>query len=73
MEAYLKLSCEILLSFFILELLKSQIYRATISFANFEMFFLKIPKVKKFSAGEGSIAPIYTKIMYDLFIPIINK
>ena len=45
---------------------------STISFVYFEVFFLKILTVKNFSPG-GSIAPIYTKIIYDLTIAIINK
>ena len=37
------------------------------------MFFLKIQTVKKFSPLRRSVAPIYTKIVYDLTIAIENK
>ena len=53
----------------------------SISFASFGVFFQKITTVKNFFSGGvtspppcgGSIAPIHTKIMYDLTIAIINK
>ena len=53
----------------------SQIYGSTISFAYFEMFFLKIPKVKNFCPPPkgGVIAPLYIKITYDLITAAINK
>ena len=55
----------------------SQIYGSTISFAYFQVFFLKILKVKNFSqlplrTEYGGIC-IHTKIIYDLTISIINK
>ena len=57
-------------------------YGSTISFAYFEMFFLKTLMIKNFSPGgllpppppyRESIAPIHTKIIYDHTIAIINK
>ena len=58
----------------------SHIYGLAISFAYFEVFFLKILTVKNFSPrGVTSpprgrdIAPIYTKNLYDLTIAIIKK
>ena len=36
-------------------------------------FFLKIPMIKNFSPGGGSIAPIHTKIIYELTLASINK
>ena len=44
-------------------------YGSFVSFAYFDAFFLKIPKVKI----RGSIALIYTKNMYDITIAIIYK
>ena len=53
---------------------------STISFVYFEIFFLKIPTVKKFSPGGfllpstgRSIDPKYTKTINYLTIAIINK
>ena len=55
-------------------------YGLTISFTYFEVFFLKIPTVKNFSPAGlllspygGSITLMYTNIMHDLTIAIINK
>ena len=59
-------------------------YYSTISFAYFEVFFLKIPTVKSFSLGGGGvfppkggvlgrILPIHRKVMYGLTIATINK
>ena len=55
---------------------------STISFAHFEAFFLKIPMIKKnFFQRRGITSPlqgqkfasVYTKIIYDHTIAIINK
>ena len=51
-----------------------------LSFAYFEVFFLKIPTVRNFSPGwggyslpyGGSIAPVCTKVEYDLTVAIKN-
>ena len=58
----------------------SYTYSSTISFAYFDMFFLKILTIKKFFPGSvtfpllrTSIAPVYTKIMHYVTIAIINE